>query len=272
MEGSLEDAAYLTRSENRVADMELLAERPRDRDAIKEATGVSRVTVGRMLGELEDRGWIGREGHEYRITESGRIVTEDLMQLLEATSTAQKLRDVEPLLPIDEFDFDLRRFAEADVRRPKRSDPSAHMRRMAELFADSTTVRVVAPSVSPLPVRAHRDRVLESDAHDAVVVFTGDAPGVATGDPEISSLFREMATTGRFQGYRHGGASPIDIVVIDRTVMLTLYDDSGAGFHSVIESKDDAVYAWAVSEFERYVAEADRLGVEAFSGERAERR
>jgi predicted transcriptional regulator len=269
MDGSLDDAAYLTRSENRVAVMELLAERPRDRDTIKKATGVSRVTVGRMLGELEDRGWVRREGHEYRITESGRIVVEDLAQLLEATGTAQKLRDVEPLLPVDEFDFDLRRFADAEVRRPTRSDPSAHMRRMAELFDESTTVRVVAPSVSPLPVRAHRDRVLESDAHDAAVVFTGDAPAVATGDPEMGSLFREMTATGRFQGYRHGGGSPMDIVVIDRTVLLTLYDEGSAGLHSVLESSDEAVHAWAVSEFERYVAEADRLGIEAFDGEEA---
>jgi predicted transcriptional regulator len=269
MADPLDDAAYLTRSENRVAVMELLAAGPRDRTELKEATGVSRVTVGRMLGELEDRGWVRRLGDEYRITHSGRIVAEDLSRLLETATTARKLREVEPLLPVEEFEFDLRRLADAAVHRPSRSDPNAHMRRMAELFSDADRVRVVAPSVSPVPVRAHRDRVLEAPDHEATVVFTGEAPAVAVEDPQTRSWFREMADTGRAELYRHGGSYPVDVVVVDGTVMLTLYDGDGAGFHSVVESSDEAVLAWALSAFERHLAEAEPFDPAAFADDGA---
>lgn len=266
MADPLEDAAYLTRSENRVAVMRLLAEAPRDRGALQEATGVSRVTVGRMLGELEDRGWVRREGHDYRLTHAGRIVAEDLSRLLETTETARKLRDVEALLPVERFDFDLRRLADAEVRRPSRSDPNAHMRRMATLLSGADRVRVLAPSVSLVPVRAHRDRVLGDEDHRATVVFTAGAAELATDDPELRSWFGEMTATGRVDCYRYDGSYPLDIVVADGTVMLTLYDeDGGAGFHSVVESTDEAVRSWAVSEFRTHRREADPLDPGAFA-------
>jgi predicted transcriptional regulator len=261
----LDDAAYLTRSENRVTVMQLLREEPRDRDDLKRATGVSRVTIGRMVGELEDRGWVRREGHEYHLTHAGRLVVEDLSRFVRTTATARKLREIEPLLPVDAFDFDLRRFADAAVHRPTRSDPNAHMRRMAELFATADRARVLAPSVSPVPVRAHRERVRESEEHDGTIVFTEAAAAVATGDESVRSWFREMADTDRVEFYRHDGSAPLDVVVVDETVMLTVYHEDSAGFHSVVETTSDPVLAWALAEIDRYAAEAERMDPEQFA-------
>jgi predicted transcriptional regulator len=261
----LDDAAYLTRSEHRVAVLDRLAEGPRNRTALQEATGASRVTVGRMLGELEDRGWVQREGHDYRLTHAGRIVAEDLARLLETTQTAQTLQEIEPLLPVDRFEFDLRRFGDATVHRPTRSDPNAHMRRMAARLSEADRVRVLAPSVSPVPVRAHRDRVLASPTHEATVVFTAAAAEVALEDPDTRTWFREMHETGRLACYRHDSSYPIDLVVADGTAMLTLYDDaSGAGFHSVVETQDETIHGWAVAEFERVREEAIPIESGAF--------
>ena len=55
MTTSLDALVYLLRSENRVAVLRLLAGDPRTRDEIREATDVTRVTLSRMLGEMEDR-------------------------------------------------------------------------------------------------------------------------------------------------------------------------------------------------------------------------
>jgi predicted transcriptional regulator len=268
MADPLDDAAYLTRSEHRVAVMELLAEEPRDRTELTDATGVSRVTMGRMLGELEDRGWIRREGHDYHVTHCGRIVAEDLSRLLETTETAQKLRDVETYMPVEAFEFDLRRLADARVLRPSRSDPNAPMRRMATLISESDRVRLVAPSVSPVPVRSHHDRVLDADGHEAAAVLTADAVDVALSDPDMRTWFREMVETGRYDWYRYDGTYPLDIVIPDETVLLALYDDTGgAGFHSVIESTDETVLSWAVSEFERHRREAEPVDPARFTDE-----
>jgi predicted transcriptional regulator len=268
MADPLDDAAYLTRSEHRVAVMELLVEAPRDRTALTDATGVSRVTMGRTLGELEDRGWVERDGHDYRVTHCGRIVAEDLSRLLETTNTAQKLRDVEAHMPIEAFEFDLRRLADARVLRPSRSDPNGPMRRMASLISESKRVRLVAPSVSPVPIRAHRDRVLDDDEHEATAVLTADAVDVALSDPEMRTWFREMVETDRYDWYRYDGGYPLDVVIPDETVLLALYDDTdGAGFHSVVESTDETVFSWAVSEFERHRREAEPVDPAAFTDE-----
>jgi predicted transcriptional regulator len=265
MSDPLEDAAYLTRSEHRVTTLDLLAEEPRDRTALKEATGVSRVTMGRMLGELEDRGWVRRDGHEYHVTHAGRIIAEDLSRLLETTDTAQKLRDVEEFLPVEKLDFDLRRFADATVFRPSRSDPNAPMRRMATLLSESDRVRVLAPSVSLVPVRAHRNRLLDAADHEATVVFTADAVDVALTDPDIRGWFREMAETGRYRMFEYDGSYPLDVVIVDETVLLTLFDETGgAGFHSMIESTDEAIRSWAVAEFDQHWREAEHVDPEAF--------
>jgi predicted transcriptional regulator len=266
MADPLDDAAYLTRSEHRVTVLDLLAEGPRDRTALTEATGVSRVTMGRMLGEFEDRGWVRRDGHDYRVTHCGRIVAEDLSRLLETTGTAQKLRDVEEYVPVEMFDFDLRRLADARVHRPSRSDPNAPMRRMATLLAESDRVRLVAPSVSPVPIRAHRERVVDDADHEATAVLTADAVDVALSDPEMRTWFRDMVETGRYRWYRYDGSYPMDVVLVDGTVLLTLFDEtSGAGFHSVIESTDEAVRSWAVSELDRHRRDAERIDTTALA-------
>jgi predicted transcriptional regulator len=266
MADPLEDIAYLTRSENRVEVLALLAEGPRDRTALKEATDVSRVTMGRMLGELEDRGWISRDGHDYCVTHVGRIVAEDLSRLLRTTNTAQKLREVEAFLPVEAFDFDLRRLDDAEVFRPTRSDPNAPMRRMSALLSASDRVRVFAPAVAPLAVRAHRERVLDAEDHRASVVFTPDAVDVALSDPDMRTWFREMVETGRYEWFRYDGTFPANVVIADGTVLLTLYDDtSESGFHSMVESDDDRVRSWAVSTFERYRSESERVDREVFA-------
>jgi hypothetical protein len=137
---------------------------------------------------------------------------------------------------------------------------------MAAKLSEADRVRVLAPSVSPVPVRAHRDRVLTSPTHEAAVVFTAAAAEVALDDPDTRTWFREMHETGRLACYRHDNSYPVDLVVADGTAMLTLYDDaSGAGFHSVVETQDETIHGWAVAEFERFREEAVPIESGAFA-------
>lgn len=63
----LDDVEYLARSANRVRVLETLAKGPHDRTDLQEKTGAARATLGRILGEFEERGWIRRDGAEYEL-------------------------------------------------------------------------------------------------------------------------------------------------------------------------------------------------------------
>lgn len=57
-QASIKDITFLARSEHRIAVLDALQEAPRARHELRELTGASRVTVNRVLDDLEDRGWI----------------------------------------------------------------------------------------------------------------------------------------------------------------------------------------------------------------------
>ena len=266
MSTPLDSIDWLTRSKNRITVLDALIEESWERSDLQELTGVSRVTSNRMLAELEDRNWIQPDSHEYEITSTGRLIIEDLNRLLDTTTTGQKLGDIQRYLPVEDIDFDLRKLRDANVHRPSKSDPNGPARRMGTLLSEAAYVRVFVPSAAPIPIRRHRDQVLENEAHDAEAVFTAEAVESALADPEMAAWFQEMIDTGRYQWYRYEGRFPYNVVMADDTVMLTLFDDrSGGGwFHSMIESTDSTVHSWAEQTFERYKREAEPLDASSF--------
>ena len=60
METALDNVAFLANSENRVAVLKIIVEESRDRDELRDQVDASRVTIARILRELEAREWITR--------------------------------------------------------------------------------------------------------------------------------------------------------------------------------------------------------------------
>lgn len=132
----LEDADFLTRSENRVRLLEHLVDESRSRSELQERMDVARLTLTRLIDGLTERGWIHGNRQEYRITVFGELVLEDLQRMLETVSTSQKLRDLAEYAPINEFDFDLRRLATAHITYPTQADTLAPLNRTTAAFRD----------------------------------------------------------------------------------------------------------------------------------------
>ena len=62
MDTALDDIAFLANSDNRVAVFERLVDGSRHRDELTDQVDASRVTIARILRELEAREWITRSG------------------------------------------------------------------------------------------------------------------------------------------------------------------------------------------------------------------
>ena len=58
MIAALDDIDFLTRSEHRVTVLEALMDEPREYGELKDLTGVSRVTLNRLLAQFEEKKWI----------------------------------------------------------------------------------------------------------------------------------------------------------------------------------------------------------------------
>ena len=272
MDAPLDDAEYLVRSENRIAVLELLAEGPRERRDVQHVIGVSRATIGRLFGEFVDRGWIERRGHEHHITPLGRMVVEDLGAFLRTIGTAQTLRAIQPYLPVEAFDFDLRRLADAEISTPHRSNAVAHLTAAAARLPDADLVRIVGTQFDIVHVGVAAAqfgaRPYSAEHH---CVFLDDSLETVAADPELAAALARILELSHTTCYRHPGEFPCTLTICDGTVAIELND--GSGFvPAVVISDDEAVVAWAVDVFERHKQEAEPIDPAVFAVDRRVRR
>lgn len=262
MASPLDDVSYLARSEQRVQVLDLLADGPRTRTDLQEATEYARVTIGRTLGGFEDRGWVRRDGDAYRLTPLGTLVAEDLARLLDTAAAAGKLRDVLEWLPAEEIDVDLRRFADARFTFSTRTDPTSPVRRYANAMADADRVRILSFTAKPTALRVHHDAVRES-GQTFEIVHTPSAFEAITADPEMADWLRELMASEQGSYYRYDGDVPFNLMIADGTAYLLLTAADGTR-PALVECDDDAVHSWAVSTFERYRGDATLVDVSSF--------
>lgn len=248
MDGVLSDVAFLARSPNRVSVLRALAEGPRSRAALRERTGASRATLGRVLGEFEDRYWVARSGRDYHITALGTLVVADFEPLLETMEAVGNLREVARWLPIDEFDFDLRSLADAAVVRPETTNPAVHIERQEAVFATATRVRGLATST----VTRHLQQL-------AFGVKTGDLTVDCVLSPRCLAHVRDDETRAAlFEAIVDAGGTvsvtdepiPTTMFLVDDTALIWVCADNVPV--GLLESGDGEVLTWVHRQFEAY--------------------
>ena len=266
MSGPLGDLDWLTRSENRVTVLELLAAEPREYAELQDAIGVSRVTMNRMLDDLEEHGWLVRASRteEHRITPCGRLVIDEITEALDAVATARKLRDVQQYLPVDSFDFDLRQLEDAEVVTPTRTNTVAPLKSSADLALDADYIRVVSEYWDIIHVQAVADYLREHpESIDIQLVFLGDSLDAIAADSDMAHGFREVADRASCKYYYHPDEWLYALSIFGEMVVLELNDGQGAVPATVI-SDDEEVLTWAEDTFEQYRSEAELIDPSSF--------
>ncbi|WP_435098555.1 helix-turn-helix transcriptional regulator [Halarchaeum sp. P4] len=257
---TIETVAYLARSEHRVRVLELLARGVRERETLLEETGVTRVTLSRVLSGLEERGWIAKSGGEYELTGFGALVYEDLSRLLGTVSLGETYPDVVERLPTEWFGFDVCRLADGELVADEHADPLAATRVVANAVREADTVRALVGSFTSLPMYAYAEATHAGRAGDATVVFDADASALVREDAAIAEQTTGIERrTGSDIYYRTGNDYPCNVDLVDgETVYIGVPRERGGGF-DIIESTDDAVCEWARETFERERADATPL-------------
>lgn len=250
MGSPIDDVAFLARSETRVGVLRALGERPCERRKLATATDTPRSTLGRALGELEDRGWIERDGRVYEITTAGSLVLERFVPLLDTVSVLQNLGDAVELLPLDETELDVEDLVDARFVTPTQMDPTAPFDYGIEKLQEATRFRCVARTAPVRYVEAIHEGVM-TERFTAECVLDGTYIADLGDDHESSERWRKISDT---PSTVRGSEEPIPFVllVLDDTVHLWLCDENGEN-QGLLESTNSAVISWASATVDRYL-------------------
>lgn len=251
MDDVLDDVAFLSTSAHRAAVLDALADGHRDRVALREETGASDPTIGRVLGDLEARGWIERDGDPYRVTARGAYVAEHFSTLLDRLRTERRLRGVWRWLPSDLPGFRVDLFEDAVVTAASAEDPFAPDDRCASFYPGTTRVRGFdAVLTSPRSF----ERLVELVVDGLEVEFVLTAAVAATLHEAYPEHDRRARASDHVSLHLNEALPLCRLTIFDDRVGVGGYDPDTGMLAVYLDSDAQTLREWAVQTFERYRA------------------
>ncbi|MFB1065872.1 helix-turn-helix transcriptional regulator [Natrinema sp. H-ect4] len=263
MESALEEIEFLALSANRVEVLGLLAEGRHTRNELATATGASQATLGRILGDFEDRSWIRHDGSEYVATATGRLVAEGFTDLQEILETEGKLRDIVDYLPTHAMDFDLRRLSDATITVPSATRPNAPLSRLLDFIRDGDDVRTFSHTFNGQTLRVVRERVTAGNQRFSGV-FGRNAIDALADESELRNQLEALLAAEDAEIRVREEGVPIAIMIVDEVVYLLLRDENGI-LRASVDTEDAAVRSWAEDSLDHYWRTATPLEAETLS-------
>lgn len=256
MNEALDDIRFLADSRHRAVAMEALASGPRTRAELREATGASSATVGRIVAAFEERGWLVRERSRYALTTLGLFVAERFATFHRDMETAHDLHELVGRVPLDEIGIGIDRLTDAHVTRRTRANPFAILSRVRELERRSTTARSLT-DFFPEPCIDGRYQSIVNGDQTFEAVF---APGVieAAMASDSAAKFEAIVAAERAAVHVYDGEVDYPVMVHDGVGCLVVRDDENISV-GMIESADEAFVAWVNDVYERHLANATPL-------------
>lgn len=263
----LEDIEFLAREPHRVEVLGALAEAPRTRHELRERADVSRVTIGRLIDDLDNRGWIVHDNDQYEATARGRMVSREFARLRANLAVGDHLDDALQWLPVEEFEFDLARLHDADVLRASSwENQTAAIRHAAECVQDATHIRGTAIGFSHEVVDSIRDLVVQEGGTFEVVIDE-TAFRMIQNDEGLRRRFTDILQSDTGALYRYTGPNPLHMVMtFDDLVVICGHVDEGPP-PGTLETADPEVHAWAESYFEEALSESEPVEVAALTAQ-----
>lgn len=256
MDPALDDVEFLARSDHRVAVLDALAGSARDRRELLDATGASSPTMGRILGDFEDRRWIERDGSAYRLTPLGEFVAERFADLRTAMATERKLRGVWRWLPREMAGFSVELFEDAVVSYPGPGYPYEPVDRVTRLIEETDEMRgfgtTVFKSVNNATVcrsvldGMNYEYVYDPEVLAATVAWDPERVARATACENCTILVHDDLPDSDRCG----------IGIFDDRIGICCHDAETGMLEAVVDTDAPEAREWAVSVFERHRAEA----------------
>ncbi|WP_114578683.1 winged helix-turn-helix domain-containing protein [Saliphagus sp. LR7] len=253
MGSALDDIRFLVDSENRVDALTALREGPCDRDELQATTCASAPTVGRILGDFEERGWVLRDGHEYELTKPGAYVAEHFMTFFDRMDTERRLRDIWQWLPSEMNGFTLEMVADGVVTVVEPGDPYGPANRCASLYRETDQLRGFdAALTAPHHFEELYHQVI--DGMDTKIIFPPTvSENIASTYPQKAS---EVLESDSFTLWLHDDIPLCRVLIFDDRIGIGGYDADSGVLQVYVDTDAPEACAWAESTFESYRREA----------------
>lgn len=265
-----EDVEFLLSSWNRHEVLETVTRGPRTRDELRERTDTSRVTMSRILSDLESRDWIRRTEGGYVATSAGGAIAEEVARFLENIRTLHRLGDDVDWIRIDEFDFDLSHLQDATIIKPTWDDFAAQTRVLTDLVYESITIRGIGTGMDREFMEALVDATVNGEL-STELILSQEVIDAINAEPELTRLFRDFADADDGEIYRYQGPESLMELGIHETdeasedvVMICGHHEEGAP-PGTLELRNPTVRDWAESYFEARRAESHQLQAAVFT-------
>lgn len=261
--GALEDIAFLSRSKNRVRVLTVLAEKAYPRRELEEVTETSRTTLGRILGEFEDRRWVERTADgDYVATPNGELIVAEFTPFVDAMVAIKTLDDAAACLPVDELQVGVQHFIDATIRRPQPNTPFGLVEHIASLVREASTFRVLTFLAPPSPIGGALHSGVVNGCLTAEHVLAGGVVEYLRTQEHHPPHWYEYIDAGA-RMYRYDGHIPCNLFIIDDTVLILKDQPEDGGL--AIETENETVREDMNELFERYREEGESVGAEMFA-------
>ncbi|WP_276259704.1 helix-turn-helix transcriptional regulator [Haloglomus litoreum] len=266
MVDAFEAVSFLTRSENRVDVLESLAGGAHTERELVADTGITDVTVGRVLEDFTERGWVVETGDGYRRTRLGDMLAEDYARFEDSMDLACRLGPVRDLLPLEELPFDLRLLGEGLVSDPETFDTLGAVDHWKRLIRQSDRVvgTATAGTATTVVAEPFHHEIVERGTEFEVVVSQAYYEA-ARSDPESRRLAREVLEAGAEYYLAEDIAEfTTQVANFDDIATVSGYDEAG-NIRVGIETRAKPVHEWVQSVYDEHRENARRLTPEDFA-------
>ncbi|MCO8266486.1 hypothetical protein NKF06_07795 [Haloferax sp. AB510] len=259
MEGALDDIRYLADSQHRPVVIRMLADGRCSRAALREATGASSATIGRIVRAFEERGWLVRDGSHYSLTPLGRFVAASFSRFHGDMAVAHELNELLPYVPLDEIGIGVEQLADATVTRATQYNPFAVVSRVRELERISEEARSLTDFFpDPCIEGRYKSIVHGTQTFEAVFAPVVFESALAS---DFADEFEAIVASDRTDVYVYDGEISHPVMVHDGVGCLVVRNDVDVSI-GMIETDDDVFLEWVTDVFESYRADATLLTAE----------
>lgn len=262
---ALEDIAYLARSQNRVMTLKALSSESLTRGQLIDRTSIASTTIGRILNELSDRGWVKRtHAGTYTATPVGRQVISEFKPLVVAMSVIQSLGETVAWIQAVDEPLELQSLSDATVRRPVRADPMAPMNAYME---DLRTAAEFHCLVGVAPPENFEESMRNSAVERGMQVehvITESEFTYLLDYPDRLERWRDYIEAGA-NVYCHAGSVPCNLMIFDETVYIGNAQSEYGEPYTIIESDNRTVLNWANRIIEKHRVASRKLAPADFT-------
>ena len=263
---AFEEIAYLVRSEHRSAALEHLEDGPYEPKELVELTGASRPTLGRILGELEERGWVERSGGGYVATPVGEAIVTEFEPFRGAVEAIDRLGNAVAWIPREATPIELRHFRSATVQSLGEDDPVDALEFMTGLIQGASTWGALTHLMAPARKREAMLQGVQTDRLEAVNVLTGEVIDRLLEGGDKRAWLQEYLEAGATVA-RYDGSIPCNLFVIDELVLIGDSHPGSDNPYTAIVSENETVRRWAMDIIDGYLADSERLSTDLLEGD-----